>query len=92
MEFKGTKGKWVVTSIDYRNGIKTTGDDFMFIDTWNGSINPRKMTDEQARANAVLISKAPDMLQFIDVIANTENIYPHLREKAQQLIKEATEL
>ena len=36
--------------------------------------------------------KAPEMLEFLYVIANTENIYPHLKEKAKQLIKEATEL
>ena len=95
MEFKGTKGKWVVTSINGRNGIKTTNDDFMFIDTWNGIISP-ELTDEQARANALLISKAPEMLEFLMELYNDKETYSDIgsiyQEKLEQLIKEATEL
>lgn len=32
------------------------------------------------------------MLDFLEIISNTENIYQHLKDKANKLIKEATEL
>jgi len=87
MEFKGTKGKWSITT-DNEIGILISG----FNPLSDITTVHRYGFQEEEDANALLISKAPEMLEFIDVIANTENIYQHLREKAQQLIKEATEL
>ena len=89
MEFKGTKGKWIATtSINGRNAVKTIDDDFMFIDTWNARISP-KLTEEQARANTVLISKAPEMLEMLKIILSGQFVD---KSEIEQLIKEATEL
>lgn len=79
--FKGTKGKWQVkVSNEY------SGDYSIF--TENGS--PNRIEDE---SNALLISKAPEMLEMLaylfenDYISNISNV-----KKVSKLIKEATEL
>lgn len=76
-EFKGTKGKW---EFHESKGL--------FITTVGAIFRKDKSRLEQ-RSNAMLISKAPEMLEFI------KNHYHYLRledqERAKQLIKEATE-
>jgi hypothetical protein len=89
-EFKGTKGKWEVTPYQNVyceiNKICAIGD--------LGEIT------EEVKANALLISKAPEMLDILkklDILfehtdLNNKPTFKDLFEKIKQLIKEATEL
>ena len=112
MEFKGTKGKWVIEKapngldIDIREnhiGVLYTSisDDFgtdsihIFGDfrlQYNDLIT-------QIQANALLISKAPEMLEMLKIyLADLNNIIPpsdaqrNRIQDVEQLIKEATEI
>ena len=89
-QFKGTKGKWEVTPYQNVyceiNKICAIGD--------LGEIT------EEVKANALLISKAPEMLDILkklDILfehtdLNNKPTFKDLFEKTKQLIKEATEL
>jgi hypothetical protein len=103
MEFKGTKGKWVIEkapnglNIDIRenhSGVLYTSisDDFgtdsihIFGDfrlQYNDLIT-------QIQANALLISKAPEMLEMLKDVK--DYLGSDKREQVEQLIKEATEI
>ena len=76
--FKGTKGKWrVYPSKGFSNEFYICDVDCVF---------------GEQEANALLISKAPEMLEFIINVFNTMPNGSVIQEKAKQLIKEATEL
>lgn len=89
MEFKGTKGKWGYSP---QKGNKTRG---FQAQVWREDkfslalIEPTE-NQEEATANALLISKAPEMLEMLKSIvdyggiANCDNI--------KQLIKSATQI
>lgn len=98
MEFKGTKGKWIV-GINYNDVVLT--------DT--GAYRPNSMqtvnsTTNELKANALLISKAPELLEMVNRMLNVygrgyepkdgvqDTVGSKLYKEAQQLIKEATEL
>lgn len=88
MEFKGTKGKRNVMSagglgVPY---IVYTGDETIF-QCYNTHSN------NDAKYNALLISKAPEMLEMLQSLENDNNAIPELIwNKIQNLIKQATEL
>jgi len=103
MEFKGTKGKWVFNETQMK--IKGSGD--IEGHTVIANVSPkmdfsRGMTTQ--KANALLISKAPEMLEMLkDIIKQANEVvyvnsmgasetYFQLINQAEQLIKEATEL
>lgn len=100
-KFKGTKGKWKVRE-GYRIDIITDNDKaFGIVDF--GTEQEAFLADypiEQWKANALLISKAPEMLEMleriVDQLSSSESLNFQsdfeLIEKAEQLIKEATEL
>lgn len=88
MEFKGTKGKWEV------------GNGEVFRPASNGSISPywqqicsmvNNGTNEY-KANALLISKAPEMLEMLIRMRDNEDWDITDLLDLKQLIKEATEL
>ena len=93
MEFNGTKGKWEV-SIDNNKIILTD----------SGAYAPNAMhktisTDTELIANALLISKAPEMLDMLQKInISLLNDYAtlleqiKLRREIEKLIKESTEI
>ena len=89
-EFKGTKGKW-----NYSKEYLTIVDQDRYgIAQENGIRN-----SSEWEANALLISKAPEMLEMLKEIitdwefGNEDNfIMANNIDKAKQLIKEATEL
>ena len=95
MEFKGTKGKWVV-DID-----ESSYNEFHQLCTPISRKYPGHGTivrlcevygeDEPSIANALLISKAPEMLEMLINLTEVCDI-KILKDKAEQLIKEATEL
>lgn len=92
MEFKGTKGKW---KIDKYNNVSSNYNEIAFLK----SDTPNK----ERRANALLISKAPEMLEMLQKIYailedlwhedESNDIFDLLdAEELDNLIKEATEL
>lgn len=92
-EFKGTKGKWVVNKYeDYRSliGLRVKTDNENVFDTLlSGYI------DEEQEANALLISKAPEMLEMLEELTSANPNHDGFQEKrlrAINLIKQATEL
>ena len=87
-EFKGTKGKWIT----FNNRVEQRG---QFIDTVICRFEPRMSIE--CDYNALLISKAPEMLDFIkrisgEMLRNDFVLDPKWYEQAKQLIKEATEI
>jgi len=98
MQFKGSKGKWEVTFHKSLNDarelscIQNENHDNLSTDL---HIMNSYFIDysEVQRANALLISKAPEMLEILQSLENDDNSIPiGLWNKIQILIKEATEL
>jgi hypothetical protein len=92
MEFKGSKGKWRKFQLPNGN-MKITCDDWrefaeIEFKHWQNTEERRK----QCLYNALLISKAPEMLEMLEIILQSENTPIVHRKKVKQLIKEATEL
>ena len=89
MEFKGTKGKWVAWLGDKQttSSVKIGS---MEIEL---EIDYDNKLDEE-RANALLISKAPEMLEMLKEVKRRlkGNGFPSLTETIEELIKEATEI
>ena len=100
-QFKGTKGKWKIdlsyNSIERVQIIDSNNNGF--IDVWKLG----KITKEEMKANALLISKAPEMLEMLDSIIQCSSsicndsgegmiIDFETFDEIQQLIKEATGL
>ena len=90
MEFKGTKGKWYVENFKGCESVctklDTQGDIICLI--------PDEDCDssrENWEANALLISKAPEMLEMLEKISEI-NFNEEIQKEVLQLIKEATEL
>ena len=101
MEFKGTKEKWRVFTNVHR---ECDGGEWGWVglDTFNSkSINKCSIhwSGDEAKANALLISKAPEMLELLNELVILEKKYfndnlliKHISKKAEKVIKEATEL
>ncbi len=93
-EFKGTKGKWQQSILRDRTfGIVNESNDIVC-----ESPSFRKGF-ENWEANALLISKAPEMLEMLNSIVenyksgNEDNfIMSNLIDKSEKLIKESTEI
>ena len=84
MEFKGTKEKWQVRDLETHFLIECDSPNWSICNT---------ITDlEQDRANAFLISKAPEMLEMLKEVLKENHCTPDLDNKIEKLIKEATEL
>ena len=86
MEFKGTKGKWVVDE----------DSTYPVHQIWSGAIYIAKTCfAPSSKANALLISKAPEMLEMLKEVIDWEymSVYnEELYDKIEQLIKQATEI
>ena len=85
MEFKGTKSKWYINRF---GNVFTKNEE----DAYMTSL----MNKEYKEVNALLISKAPEMLEIIKLLIDRleENDLKELSavKRAKQLIKEATEI
>ena len=98
MEFKGTKGNWIIAT----NNVNVWADNTKVANCDNNSQASmyRIKNEEEMEANALLISKAPEMLEMLEkfYLMCSKNTYPleeelkYMSKKAEQLIKEATEL
>ena len=92
MEFRGTKGRW---ELEY-----VAGEEFMRSSVNNGSIDVwadvNDVSIEEANANALLISKSPEMLVMLEDVYSDlkQGALPSLEEieNIKKLIKEATTL
>ena len=89
MEFKGTKGKW------YRN-TKSSIVSSVYSENEEKLIHISGKNNEEAKANALLISKAPEMLEMLQLwcmdMEERGHAYGDCYTMTKQLIKEATEL
>lgn len=101
MEFKGTKEKWFVSqgavdsngiiSSDEVFNVHSDGDLGMDIcAVWKDVAD----NDTEAKYNALLISKAPEMLKMLEELITLHELGHEIGQydKARQLIKEATEI
>jgi hypothetical protein len=93
MEFKGTKGKWEhYKPLHIGSDNVSFGDQTGFnpyIEIWHCQFENK----EEAKANALLISKAPEMLEMLKkIFFGNDYKNPSLHMEIKQLIKEATEL
>lgn len=89
-EFKGTKGNWELgTKKGCRIGI-FNANNIQFVDVWKLG----ECATLELKANALLISKAPEMLEMLKKCKEAfENLnQPFISSDIEQLIKEATEL
>lgn len=92
-QFKGTKGEWTYRS----QPIKQLG---FYIETVNkshkntfiGEVGGGLQSYLETKANALLISKAPEMLELLDKLKDHFGLFPENRIAIKQLIKEATTL
>ena len=95
--FKGTKGKWEFEHNGYYFDINIKRTDDKIINAYvfcnvseNNSEYQPNPTDEETKANTLLMSKSLKMLEMLELLTtyySADNI-----EKAKQLIKEATEI
>ena len=96
-----TKGKWEVYNPNHIGCINVSfgkNDGFTgYVELWHHYFENK----EEAKANALLISKAPEMLEMLKKLVNEFSHYTELAQgtskcgavlDAKQLIKEATEL
>lgn len=102
--FKGTKGKWLVQDIESNSNNKVRIKQESYVATLHfclgdsryyiKALSPEENTTEkEALYNALLISKAPEMLEMLkDILEANENGEIYHSYKIDQLLKEATEL
>jgi hypothetical protein len=110
MEFKGTKGKWLLSEhgksviSSYGTVASCWGENVDDLDerlegeSWL-SMRNRTFADREERletipkANALLISKAPEMLEMLkDIHSYLGSHFEKEKKEIEKLIKEATEL
>ena len=106
MDFKGTKGRWnhkrgKRSKYEFDNIIIDEKGNYILKWSNTGSYC-HKLTIKESQANGKLISKAPEMLEMLqELVISADDMfndgepsetYYQLINKAEKLIKEATEL
>ena len=81
--FKGTKGKWAITSQDQ---VVRSEEGYAI------ASSPELLLENDWKANALLISKAPEMLEMLERISSPKGMFPNVVRNVNKLINEATEL
>jgi hypothetical protein len=81
-QFKGTFGKWKMFK-EFSKCYSVESDSYIICNT----VTKLYPTD---KANALLISKAPELLEMLEEVK--DYLGSDVRGKVEQLIKEATEL
>lgn len=92
MEFKGTKGSWILKPKINRIIVGES-----IADVWGFDAHIDDKSNREMKANALLISKAPEMLEMLKSFVNDFDNgliedYQIPRDRFEQLIKQATEL
>jgi hypothetical protein len=95
-EFKGTKGKWAIKK-NIEGCFLISGEnweDFCEVVTVTDGTDFDGKFAEQAQANALLISKAPEMLEMLEKLKYRLDWFNDdvSVSEIKQLIKEATQL
>jgi hypothetical protein len=102
-EFKGTKGKWyVLNHIDDKKWHNISSDKGIIVRCFYRDLKPI-VTEKESKANAKLISCAPEMLEMLQsvLLLQKQNygsgMKTHLAfigkaKEIEQLIKKATEI
>ena len=96
MEFKGTKQKWIIsTNNEVAVLISTHPMSRDICTVWK--YDNDFLENQESNANALLMSKAPEMLEMLDrlvELTKSDNIEmpKFIKEEIEQLIKEATEI
>ena len=81
MEFKGTKGEWYINRF---GNVVSENEEVAYM--------PSLTEKEHKKANALLISKAPEMLKMLEYLSKHIVNESSVNDKIKNLIKEATEL
>jgi hypothetical protein len=93
-EFKGTKGKWSANKLSILNENSRVITQ-CYLMTFEHDKRGRQIPDTIGYYNALLISKAPEMLEMLkkcEYFIKASNQYTKLGKDVEQLIKEATEI
>ena len=90
-EFRGTKGKWELKKNEYGYNTSVFTDNSQNPNPFRTICVSRVNDQEQNNANLLLISKAPEMLEMLQMLLkHTDSI--GLFKQIEQLIKEATKI
>lgn len=110
MEFKGTKPTWKVKHSQSKNAFNVVGTVLggtykiarcpylkgVIDGELSDVFDERERSEAEAEANALLISKAPEMLEMLQLVVNDleerGRAYGDIYTMAKQLIKEATNI
>ncbi|WP_347219346.1 hypothetical protein [Chryseobacterium sp.] len=102
MEFKGIKGKWKIKNLINTGDTHVVTDTYRICDVKHFDTQIDKLLLEpswdEGKANALLISKAPEMLEMLSTIlkvskeANGYCLPSWMDNEIEDLIIEATEL
>lgn len=96
MEFKGTKGEWGIGIVpDYNDTLKSAMLEVQSDRYWICKVQNNGMIgDNEGKANALLISKAPEMLAMLERCKEgfDKLNQPFIASDIEELIKSATEL
>lgn len=89
---KWTKGKWEYSPGDNNSvDIVLPNEATITIDRSSRHKGNHVMSREEMEANALLIPKASEMIEFIQSITRVRSVPDSYRKIAEQLYKEATE-
>jgi hypothetical protein len=91
-EFKGTKGDWEFSMCQISEQININSGLINIANVFSYDVLCGENDIEETKANALLISKAPEMLEMLKKILNNSDVPNVIYDEAKQLIKEATEL
>jgi hypothetical protein len=92
-EFKGTKGDWEFSMCQISEQININSGLINIANVFSYDVLCGENDIEETKANALLISKAPEMLEMLKKCEKTlREIYECDTKEIEQLIKEATEL
>jgi len=99
MEFKGTKGKWdnIKNNLTQEGGYISVGTKkrWWIVEAKGTHVGPE--TEEEVEANALLISKAPEMWEMLGDISNAlkmkgDSDFLIIIDEIDELRRQATEL
>lgn len=103
-EFKGTKGKWKYLHSESKDAWNVIGAQLgsrykiarcPYLQNIDFSIEYNEQEKTEQKANALLISKAPEMLELLNKVkfyAEVHGMQSDLYNEIEQLIKQATEI
>ncbi len=92
-EFKGTKEDWIKDRAIIKIGVVTYTPECN-VEDFDNNEHFKRVTEVEAEANALLIIKAQQMLEMLQSVSKIKTTLDLIQYKlkAEQLIKEATEL